>query len=182
MANAAKRAWDKDFSQCHAPEIARELLGKRLCRKREDGTIVRLRITVTEAYEGDDTACYGVEYVEGECTYKRTAANAPLFEPGGAWCVYGGMLLLACGEKGVPENVLIREAGTEEQYCNGPVQLCRYLGLDSNAVRGKNAASTDFLWLEDDGVARECCAVQRIGLGKAVLDKDRKRKNRFISL
>lgn len=146
----SKRIENKEFFSCSSPKVAADLLGKLLCRKKEDGTIVRLRITVTEAYEDQDTACYGIGYVEGEYKNKRkTAANAPLFETGGVWCIYGGMLLLLCGQKDIPENVLIREAGNEEQYCNGPINLCEYLEINSATHHGKNVISSDSLCIDD---------------------------------
>ena len=48
-----------DFFARPCPEAARELVGKLLCRRFPDGTIIKLRITETEAYCGEeDTACH----------------------------------------------------------------------------------------------------------------------------
>lgn len=90
------------------------------------------------------------------------------------------MLLLSCGQKGVPENVLIREAGNENLYCNGPSNLCKYLGIDKS-LHGEDATTSDSLWLEGDGAVREYCTTQRIGLGKDT-GEDKKKKKLIISL
>lgn len=182
MSNNSKRIENHEFFSHSSPEVAVNLLGKLLCREKEDGETVCLRITVTEAYGENDSACYGIDYKNGKyITQAPTPATAPLYEGGGVWCIYGGMLLLACGRKGIPENVLIREAGNEEHYCNGPFNLCKYLGIDKS-LHGEDATTSDSLCLKDDGTAREYCITQRVRLGKDVRDEDRKRKNRFISL
>lgn len=153
-----------------APELARWLLGKNLCRKRPDGRIVRLTITETEAYGHDDPACYGYGG-------KKTQANAPLFERGGICCVYGEMLLVACGEKGEPDNVLIRRAGYESTYCGGPILVCEELGL-GKADSGIDLLTSDTLWLEGIDEIREYCQIQRICVGKG----QRNKALRFITL
>ena len=49
-----KRITDRSFFTCPAEELAPKLLGKVLCRKAEDGFVIRGRINVTEAYPTDD--------------------------------------------------------------------------------------------------------------------------------
>ena len=134
-----------------------------------------------KVYEENDAACYGIDYKNGKyITQAPTPATAPLFETGGVWCIYGGMLLLVCGQKGVPENVLIREAGNEDHYCNGSFNLCKYLGIDKSLHR-EDVIFSDSLWLKDDGAEREDCTAQRIRLGKDT-GEDKKKKKLIISL
>ena len=59
-----------------AVTVAKRLLGKRLCRRLNDGTVLKARIVETEAYCGEgDTACHA------HCG--RTERNAPMYEAGG---------------------------------------------------------------------------------------------------
>lgn len=163
-----------------AAEVAKYLIGKMICRRLDDETMLRFRITETEAYDGrDDSACYGKT--------RKTHATSPLFgesdKKAGGCCFYANMLLIACGrEADTPDNVLIRSAGNEQQYCKGPILLCNALKIDTK-LRGTNLLDPGSpLWIEDDGAVRECCTAERIGLGKSVTEKDRKKKYRFISV
>lgn len=157
-----------------AVELARWLLGKTLCRKKHDGCVVRLTITETEAYGHDDPACYGYGG-------KKTPDNAPLFGKGGTCCIYGEMLLMACGEEGRADNVLIRRAGYESTYCGGPILVCEELGLEK-PDSGTDLLTSDVLWLEGTDEARECCRTQRVGLPDTVDKEYRALEHRFILL
>ena len=69
-----------DFS-ADAVALAPRLLGKFLCRRLEDGTVLRRRITETEAYFGEeDTACHAHR--------GRMPRRDVLYEPGGCAYVY----------------------------------------------------------------------------------------------
>ena len=173
---------DRSFFMQPADVLAPQLLGKCLCRKLSDGTVVRFRITETEAYCHDDSACYGTAHADCGNNEKITKATAPLFEKGATCCIYAQMLLIACGPEGKPDNVLIRKAGNQQQYCDGPNLLCQALQIDKS-LHGKDLLSKDAtLWMEDDGAVRAYCAIERVGLGKNVKDADREKKHRFIVL
>ncbi|MEX2606208.1 MAG: DNA-3-methyladenine glycosylase [Kiritimatiellia bacterium] len=123
------------------PDCARELLGQHLCRGLPDGTLLRFRITETEAYEGfDDRASHAHR--------GPTPRNDAMFGPPGRtylYLCYGvhWLLNLTTREKGFPAAVLIR--GIEG--VTGPGRLTRHLELDGKhnrqALYKKNG-----LWME----------------------------------
>lgn len=158
-----------------AMHLGEWLIGKQICRRFPDETVLRFRITETEAYGHDDSACYGKNG-------KPTPATAPLFEQGGYCCVYADMLLIVCGNQNEPDNVLIRKAGNRNQYCDGPISLCKALKIDKTLHGQDLLDPVASLWIEDDGTVRECCAVERVRLGINVNEDDRKKKLRFISI
>jgi len=137
------------------------LLGKLLCHHLDDGTILRGRITETEAYRGtQDTACHA--------SRGHTPRNSVMFFPGGysyVYLCYGvhSLLNVITGEKGEPQGVLIR--GIEG--AKGP-------GLATKAMqvtRAHNALDlrvSDQLWIEDDGYKPgEILTAPRVGIGYA---------------
>lgn len=155
-------------------EAAKWLLGKVICRKLPDGEIMRLHITETEAYYDEDEACYG----HGG---KKTDANAPLFEKqAGTGCVFGGMLLISCGEIGKPSNVLIRSAGSEQTYFDGPYKI--YKGLQLEKLRSVDLLTNDDLWLAYPAEENPCCQTTRVRLPKSAGKQSREAKHRFIIL
>ena len=89
-----------------AVTMAKALVGAWLCRRLEDGTVVRRRITETEAYCGEeDTACHAHK--------GRTARTDVMYSPGGCAYIYlcygmHEMLNVVTGAEGRPEAVLIR--------------------------------------------------------------------------
>lgn len=158
-------------------EAARELLGKVLCCEMQDKSVLRLRITETEAYPGKDSACYGK-------IGRPTEATAPLFGKGGTCCIYAGMLLIACGPEKEPGNVLIRCAGDSEKniYCDGPMKVFDVLKKKKEELHGRDLLAPGSVYLEDDGVLRNYCRTKRLHLGKTVLEKDREKQLRFVAL
>ena len=160
-----------DFSD-DAVALAPRLLGKFLCRRRADGTVLRRRITETEAYFGEeDTACHAHR--------GRTPRTDVLYEAGGCAYVYlcygmHEMLNVVTGPKDHPEAVLIR--GVEG--ANGPGKLTKLLHITRAFNRVRFADSTD-LWLEDDGFAPKYVRTPRIGIAYASA-RDQRRKWRFV--
>lgn len=72
----------RDFYNKTTEMLAVALLGKVLCRKTEQGTMLCGKIVETEAYPGiTDSACHAYEG-------KRTARNAPMYAPPGTTYVY----------------------------------------------------------------------------------------------
>jgi len=149
----------KDYA-LPAPELAPALLGKLLCRRLDDGRLVKARITETEAYFGeDDSACHA------HCG--RTARNAIMYERGGfayVYLCYGmhEMLNVVSGRTGHPEAVLVR--GVTD--FPGPGRLTKALSID-RSLNGENLATSKRLWLEDDGLRPAFSAGPRIGIGYA---------------
>lgn len=141
----------RDFYNRDTLTVARDLLGRDIVRVLEDGTVLRCRITETEAYIGRmDKACHAYGY-------RRTARTETLFAPPGTAYVYliYGMyhcLNFVTEEEGEPAAVLIRGAVPTENgdiiaknrygckmeamnsyqrknFLNGPGKLCGGLAL-----------------------------------------------------
>jgi DNA-3-methyladenine glycosylase len=161
-----KRLTQEFFTQS-AIELAPALLGKYLCRKIDGETIIRARITETEAYYGtDDTACHACK--------GKTERNRVMWEDGGfayVYLCYGihNMLNIVSGKNGFPEAVLIRGIEGFE----GPGKLTKFLQITRN-LNYENLLNSSDLWLED-GERFEFETSKRIGIDYA----DEKDKNKL---
>lgn len=126
-----------------APEAARFLLGKYLCR-RINGRVIRKMITETEAYHGpSDRASHAFK--------GKTERNCVMFGEAGRFYVYftygmHWMLNIVTGEKDLPSAVLIRSLRRIE----GPGRLTKALSIDKR-FNGEIAGKKIGLWLEDRG-------------------------------
>ncbi len=128
-------------------EVARDLLGRVLCRRLADGTVLRGRLLEVEAYDGpDDRASHAHR--------GRTPRNAPMFEAGGiayVYFVYGmhHCLNVVTGREGYPAAVLLRaaEAPDGAPSASGPGRLTRAFRID-RALDGAPLTGRD-LWLEE---------------------------------
>ena len=153
-----------------AVSLAAELLGKNLCRK-TGGKLVKLRITETEAYYGEeDTACHAHK--------GKTKRTSIMYEEGGhayIYLCYGihWLFNVVTGSKDFPEAVLIR--GLEG--FKGPGKLTKALSID-NHLNGENLITSKNLWFEDDGERPAFKASKRIGIDYAS-QEDRNRLWRF---
>ena len=114
----------RDFFSRDCLEVAPELVGKIIARKLSDGTVIRVRITETEAYRGEeDKACHASK--------GRTPRTELLYGESGVIYVYlcygmHWLMNVITGEKDIPQGVLIR-AG--EGY-NGPAKLTKRLMIN----------------------------------------------------
>ena len=150
---------------------AKALVGAWLCRRLEDGRVVRRRITETEAYCGEeDTACHARK--------GRTARTDVMYAPGGCAYIYlcygmHEMLNVVTGAEGRPEAVLIRGVEGAE----GPGRLTKLLKIDRSLNR-EDLVRSNRLWLESDGVRVKFTSAPRIGIAYAS-KRDQKRKWRF---
>jgi DNA-3-methyladenine glycosylase len=128
-----------DFFSKNTLWVAKNLLGKFLCRKLKSGKIIRSMITETEAYRGfDDKASHASK--------GRTKRTEVMFTPAGAIYVYMiyGMyhcLNIVTEKKDYPAAVLIR--GVED--ANGPGRVCKYFNIDRE-LNGKKLGKE--LWIE----------------------------------
>jgi DNA-3-methyladenine glycosylase len=151
--------------------LAPELLGKLICRNM-NGTIIRGRISETEAYCGEkDTACHASK--------GKTERTKIMYNAGGfayIYLCYGihWMLNVVTGREDYPEAVLIR--GIED--FPGPGRLTKYLGIDKT-LNGENLAKSDKLWIEDDGCRCTFRAAKRIGIDYAT-EKYKNKLWRFV--
>ena len=166
-----RRLRETDFS-CDAVTGAKLLIGKWLCRRLDDGTVLRGKIVETEAYCGEsDSACHAHR--------GKTQRNAPMYEGGGIAYIYlcygmHNLLNVVTGAVGNPQAVLIR--GVEDHV--GPGKLTKFLQIDRSLNR-EPFAHSERLWLEDDGNRYRYLATSRIGISYATL-RDQARKWRFV--
>lgn len=173
---------DRNFFKNNSKTVAQELLGKFLCRKMPNGEIRKMIIMETEAYPANDSACYGYGYGGNHGNRKKTAANAPLFESNGTCCIYGGMILVVCGEIGKPDNVLVRAGIYNDNYYDGPCKVAHALGADKNFHGVDMLNKNSKLWVEENSDKKSIIAITRKGLCNCVCDDDRNRKLRFFAL
>lgn len=133
------------FYRRGTPEVARDLLGRVLCRRLPDGAVLRAAIVEVEAYDGPrDRASHAWR--------GRTPRNAPMFRRGGCLYVYRIYGLHDClnvvtGQAGYPAAVLLR--ATEPAAgatASGPGRLARAFRVN----RGQNGASLlgREIWIE----------------------------------
>ena len=156
----------------HRPclEVARDLVGKILVHRTENGEL-RLRITETEAYCGvDDTACHAHK--------GRTKRTEVLYADAGTVYVYlcygvHNLMNVITGDVDDPQGVLIRAC----EGFTGPGKLTKYLGI----TRDHNRLSIlgGEVWIEDDGERFEIRTDKRVGIGYAT-QEDQDRPWRFI--
>lgn len=153
-----------DFYRQRATEVAPALIGKYLCRRLDDNTVIRKRITETECYFGeDDTACHAHK--------GKTKRTATLYESGGIAYVYlcygiHSLLNVVTGDRDFPEAVLIRGV----DGLDGPGKLTAGMRIDLSFNR-ENLCESTLLWIED-GSPLPYTAAPRIGIDYAD-EKDR---------
>lgn len=174
--------------------VAADLVGKVLCRQLtdSDGEVktLRMRISETEAYIGeDDPACHSHAGT-------RTSRTEIMYEQGGVFYVYltygvHHMLNLISGPAESPESVLIR-AGfltdcsdqlIDEQHLSadkqlthskqfaGPGKLTKRLQID-RTLYSKTISPASNVWIEDDGCQPPLSLRRRIGIDYAGDAKD----------
>lgn len=156
----------RSFLSRPADEVARALLGCRLCRRLDDGTVLSGMIVETEAYLGpEDQAAHSFGG-------RRTERTEPMFMRPGTSYVYFtyGMhycMNVSAAAENVPHAVLLRAIepleGIErmlefrsasrgklvrlQDLCNGPAKLCQAMSIDRGLNR-VDLCSSDVLWLE----------------------------------
>jgi len=109
-----------------AIDVAKDLLGKYICRKTESGIVKRWRIIESEAYAAD-------------CPYVFT--ETPFYTVG-EWVAHENMLMITCLSENSPDNVVI----TGIDGYDGSKAVTEALSIISGDVYHH-----DILWLEDDG-------------------------------
>ena len=119
-----------------AIDVAKDLLGKIICRKAESGIVNRWRITESEAYAAD-------------CPYVFT--ETPFYTVG-EWVAHENMLMITCFSAESPDNVVI---GSIDGY-GGSKAVAEALGIVSGEIY-----PYDTLWLEDDGTVITFIAGER---------------------
>lgn len=165
------RRLDRDDFNRPTLHVARELIGTYIVRSR-NGRRVTAMISETEAYKGPRDAASHAH------AGRRTPRVEPLYQDGGTiyvYLVYGMHWLLnfSTAGAGKPEGVLIRavsiERGDGHDVVVGPGRVTKSLHIDKR-LDGKDAATSNELWLEDRGVrwsARHVRKGPRIGVDYA---------------
>lgn len=147
--------------------VARNLLGKYLCRKLPSGKVVSAMITETEAYRGfKDKASHAHK--------GRTKRTEVMFgEPATiyVYLIYGiyHCLNIVTEKNNYPAAVLIRGV----QGVNGPGRVCRHFKID-RGLNGKKLGNE--LWIEDrpDNISGfKIHASRRVGVEYAGDSKNR---------
>ena len=156
----------KDFYHRECLAVAADLVGKLLVRRLPSGELLRLRISETEGYCGEeDTACHAHK--------GRTKRTEVMYAEAGTIYVYlcygiHWMLNIVTGEKDQPQAVLIRAC----LEAPGPGKLTKALSVTGELNRGSILGEQ--LWIEDDGFACGITADKRVGIGYASQeDQDR---------
>ena len=167
-----KRLQQEFFTQYSTIELAKNLLGKLLCRQFDNGVQIKGMIVETEAYIGpEDHASY---------TFggRRTVANEPMYMAAGTcfirliygmyYCFnlssqdYGGAVLIRAVEPmvdSIDKMIELRllhpkASGNSQQFkskpyllANGPSKLCIAFNIDQFMNR-KNIITDHSIWLE----------------------------------
>ncbi len=150
----------KDFFDRDCLDVAPELVGKILVHKLDNGEELRVRITETEAYRGEeDKACHASK--------GRTPRAEIIYRESGLIYVYlcygiHWLMNVVTGEKEQPQAVLFR-AG--EGY-NGPAKLTKALKIDKS-FNYKMLVGNPNIWVEDDGLRPEIKTDKRVGIDYA---------------
>lgn len=157
-----KKVLTRKFFERPAPEVAMDLLGKYIIRKR-NGVPEAYIITETEAYEGPkDKASHASK--------GRTKRTEVMFGKPGVfyiYLVYGmyNMLNIVTGREGYPSAVLVRAAVN----ISGPGRLTKVLNIGGEFNK-QPAILTTGLWFEDRGKAirkKDIQKTSRIGIAYA---------------
>lgn len=153
----------KEFYAKPTPEVAKNLLGKVLCRK-VDGKILKGKIVETESYTQDDKACHAYGG-------RRTKRCESLFaEPGTAYVYFTyGMYFcmnISTERKNYGAGVLIRalEPLQNLDNTNGPAKLCREMKIDKSLDGVDVKVRKSNLWIEDGEEVKDFVQTSRIGI------------------
>ena len=130
--------------------VAADLIGCYLCRRMDDGRVIRAIITETEAYLGTiDAACHSFEG-------RHTPRTSVMYKQAGTvyvYLIYGlhYLLNIVTTEVGQPEAVLIRAVCIDDEPIKrgaGPAKLTKFLEIDK---RFNNHLFSEKLglWVED---------------------------------
>ncbi|MEZ7518806.1 DNA-3-methyladenine glycosylase [Psychrobacter sp. NPDC078370] len=194
MSTASSTVLEPDWFTRPTCVVAADLIGKVLCRQLTDRDgqqkTLRMRISETEAYIGqDDPACHSHAGT-------RTARTEIMYEQGGVFYVYltygvHHMLNLISGSVESPESVLIRagfltddsdrlieeqQLSPDKQFTHpkqfaGPGKLTKRLQIDRD-LYGKPISLASEVWIEDDSCQPPVSLRPRIGIDYAGDAKD----------
>jgi len=148
---------EKGFYSRDVLQVAPDLLGQKLVRVFEDGTITKYTITEVEAYRGEeDLACHARS--------GRTKRTEVMYRRGGylyVYLIYGmyWMLNIVTATVNIPQAVLIRGL----KGINGPGRLTRELKIDKG-YNGEDLTTSGRIWIEASGVTAPYITSPRINV------------------
>lgn len=163
---------DFDFFDCDVLDVAPELVGKLIVRQLNEKTVIKVRITETEAYRGtEDKACHASKGL--------TPRTKTLYGQPGTIYVYlcYGMhyLMNVVTEKeGIPQAVLFRCG----ENLSGPAKLTKALKVEKS-FNNESFVGNSRIWLEDDGYNAQVTTSTRVGIDYAT-DEWKNKQWRFI--
>jgi DNA-3-methyladenine glycosylase len=152
----------RKFYKRDALLVAKELLGKRLVRRFDNGEKLKVVILETEAYKGQ-------EDLASHARFGKTQRNKVMFEQGGlvyVYLIYGiyWMLNVITGEEKQPQGVLIRGVFFKGKRYDGPGKVTRLLGIDKK-LYGEDLVRSRRLWIEEgETKKKEIIKTERIGV------------------
>lgn len=137
------KVFERSFFARPTLDVAADLLGAILCRRNDDGSVLRAEIVEIEAYTADDPSCHAFRGKTKRCEV--------MFGPPGfsyVYFIYGmyNCLNVVTEPDGTAGAILIRAINTEGG--EGPGKLCKTLNItrDHNAVDLTD--NTQEIWLE----------------------------------
>lgn len=161
----------EEFFHRDVLEVAPDLVGKIIVSNIK-GQEIRIRITETEAYRGEeDTACHAHK--------GRTKRTEVLYGKSGVIYVYlcygmHWLMNVVTGDEETPQAVLFR-AG---ENFNGPAKLTKELGV-TGEQNLKSLIENSQIWIEDDEKEHSYHTDTRVGIAYAT-EEFRDKKWRFI--
>ena len=175
---------ERKFYMRDAVTVGKDILGKIIVKKTDDGRIMSGRITEVEAYMGiTDKASHSYGG-------RRTKRTEVMYKEGGysyVFLIYGmyECFNVTVGREGDPQAVLIRgveplenknlmwekrKVKKEKDISNGPGKLTKALGI-TREDNGADLVASENLWLEDDGYkVKDIVETTRIGIDYAEED------------
>ncbi len=172
----------RNFFAAQSVDLAPSLIGTRLIRRFDDGTLLSGIVVEVEAYIGpEDRASHaygGRRTPRNEAMYARPGTAYVYFTYGMHFCMN-----VVCAAEGVPQAVLIRALepdphslermrslrGVEAArlLCSGPGRLCQALSID-RSLNGADLCTDNRLLLEPaTGPVRRRIRTPRIGIDSA---------------
>ncbi len=161
-----------DYFERDCLEVAPDLVGKLIVRMLEDGSELKVRITETESYRGEeDKACHASK--------GKTQRTEILYREAGVIYIYlcygiHWLMNVVTGEKDFPQAVLLRCG----EGLNGPAKLTKRLDIDKS-FNGESFVGNSRIWFEDDGYKPEIITAPRVGIDYAG-DEWKRKPWRFI--
>jgi DNA-3-methyladenine glycosylase len=168
---------ERPFYLREVRDVARDLLGRVLCRRLPGGAILRGRLVEVEAYLGaGDRASHSFRGL--------TKRNAPMFEEGGiayVYLVYGmhHCLNVVTSRRGDASAVLLRAAESPNgASASGPGRLTRAFSVDRSLDRASLLGPD--LWIEEGEPVPDSAVRRTARIGVDYAGAWSRRKLRFI--